>query len=589
MTRPSISPASLRKFQELKFQRPNLFYKAGKDDLPPEERMALQFHTSRHTIRAMFPGNGAGKTTAMAVEADWWLQHTHRYQHIQKVPKWPISAVWFTLKYAQFEEIREQLESVCFTRGWKWNEQKKRYQWPNGGRLTVWSADGDWLSAQGINPDLCLFDENAPVKMWREMQMRRRGRKKTRFVIAATATQGLTWMYTDVYKKWLEYHEQKGLSEDQAMRQQLHPYIWCWPKGGLEDNPGADEEDRQWYEEQVQYGSPAEKAVRRRGGFLDFNATPVFEPEGVTKLEEAMLARAKKLNVPKDGITGTLEITNVGPDGLVPRDVRPKVMFVPSGQMWRGGRITVYEPPRDANYGMGADMGWGLETSDYSTISVFRRQERPGGGVRAILVAEAEGRWAQAPFAWLLYAMGWYYREALLVGERNNGGLDCLRRLYDEMGYIRQWFHRDDEHKSPKPSDLIGYTRGRLEHDRTIMRLGYFIAPFDDAGNRLDPQIEIRSPQTITQLRRYQWRPRSKAMELAQARDGNLIMGAPDGEHDDLVLSTAYGLMAVVEVPRFDKQRQTFAPGSLGDILRHADVLDPPTPRKSVFSQGGRK
>ncbi len=575
--------AAERKTQLL---RPNCFYKAGRDELLERDRLQLQFHRSKHIVRAMFPGNGAGKTTTMGVEFDWWAQHNHPYQ--LDLPKWPIVGVWFSLKFQQWELIRPQLEQRAFTAGWVWNEQKHRYQWPNGSKLYVFSADADWSTAQGIAADLVIFDENPPVKMWREMQMRRRGDKKTRFLIGATATQGLTWMHADVYKPWLDYHQKRGISEDDAMRRQVHPFIWCWPKGGIADNPGMSPEDKIWYEEQVRYGSPAEKAVRTSGGFLDFNATPVFDPAGVERVEKQLRARAKADDVPESPPSGTLEAVPMAKRRFPQRPA--EFIFMPTGMEWQGGRITIYEPPRDdANYGMGADMGWGLETSDMSTISVFRREES-AAGVRAVQVAEAEGHWALAAFSWLLFAMGWYYHEALLVGERNNGGLDCLRRLYDDLGYIRQWFHKREEFKNPKPSDLIGYTRGTLETDRTMQRLSYFITPYDDAGKQLDPKIQMRSLQATTQLRRYQWRPRTKKMEMAEARDSDLIMSAPPGQHDDLVLSTAYGLMAVTELPRFERTRSSFAPGSAGDVLRHDDILFPEAKeQRGAFSKGRRR
>jgi hypothetical protein len=41
----------------------------------PHERGQVQFHAAPHIVRAMFPGNGFGKTRAAGTEANWWLTH----------------------------------------------------------------------------------------------------------------------------------------------------------------------------------------------------------------------------------------------------------------------------------------------------------------------------------------------------------------------------------------------------------------------------------------------------------------------------------------------------------------------------------
>lgn len=245
------------------------------DDYRPHEFGQIQFHSCTHTIRGVFPGNGWGKTTATAAEVDAWCRHTCRWQ---PTPAWPIVAVWFCPQYSQFGILREQLETDIIGRNIPWRETQDGnfYQYPDGSRWYVASADRKWKFLQGINPDLVVFDEMPPGPLWREMMMRRRGTRKTRFIVAATATEGMNHIADAVYLPWRNFHKDLGLSEDAAMDEQRHPYIWCWPQGGIHDNPGADQTDIDWYE-QTEWTSEKEKKVRLKGGFEDWTGDAVFD------------------------------------------------------------------------------------------------------------------------------------------------------------------------------------------------------------------------------------------------------------------------------------------------------------------------
>lgn len=244
----------------------------------------LSFHSSTAIMRALFPGNGWGKTTAAATEVDAWVTHTNRWQ---ETPAWPVQIIWLCPKPEQFELLREQIETECFSKPFRRVEDY--YEWPGGDRCWIVTSGTDWHSMGGINPDLVIYDEEIPLQLHREMQMRRRVRRKTRYVIAATATKGITWMYHQVFKPWLDYHMTKGLTEDQAMEQQLHPRIFCIAKGGIYDNPGHTQDDIDWYEGQA-WSSEKERKVRLRGGFENWTAMPVFDEAGLDLLDAAAAA-----------------------------------------------------------------------------------------------------------------------------------------------------------------------------------------------------------------------------------------------------------------------------------------------------------
>jgi hypothetical protein len=551
--------------------RPSDVYLEAVPGRDPASCYQHQFHRSDHIIRAMALGNGSGKTTAAGVEADWWLQHRHPYL---EVPESSIQVLWVCLKFQQMDMLREQLETVCLTRGWAWNDTKHKYSWPNGSSLHVLSNDGDWGSIQGVNPDLVIIDEECDEKLWRELQMRRRVRKKTKYVVAATATKGKRWLYKDVFAPWLEHHKAAGKGELQAMAAQAHPTIWMWSRGGIEDNPYADDGDKQWYSTGVKYGSAAEKQVRRHGGFADFNASPVFDHDGLDDIE-AWMQRD-----PRKGLDGELQVL---PAEKWKSPTRPMYQFIPTRATWKGGRITLFERPTDDFYVIGADFSQGLEAGDAQTAVVCRR----GDDGNCYQVAEAEGNWDAAPFTFVLFALGWYYNQALIVGEANAMGMPALRRLYTEMGYSYIYTRAtNDQKKFKRKSDLLGYHKGA--NSLMIRRLQWAIAPSNtETGDRLPPRFFPRSPFLLDQLRRYQLMPRSESKDLQDTPENNLIMGAPRGYRDDLVSGAAGAIEGWFELPRFPKPEPKIAPGSAADVLGHAEILNPPK-RKSAFSQAKR-
>lgn len=270
------------------------------DYYDPHAGGQLQFHGSKHIIRGLFPGNGWGKTTGAACEADAWLRHTNRWQ---ETPAWPCIVIWFCQDFRQFELLRAQIEDEAIGPTPVWVEKYNYYRYPDGGRFYVISCDRKWTFLQGINPDLVIFDEQPPLSLWREMLMRRRGRRKTRFIVAATATQGITWMSDEIFKPWVDHHAARGISEEGRLEIQSHPDLFVWDRGGIDDNPGADESDKVWYHSRT-WSSEKEKQVRLYGGFQDWTGDAVFDELAMSWLRDN-LESWKKAN-PKATVSGTL-------------------------------------------------------------------------------------------------------------------------------------------------------------------------------------------------------------------------------------------------------------------------------------------
>jgi hypothetical protein len=230
----------------------------------------------------------------MAQEFDAWLQHTNRWQI---TPPWPILAIWFCPDFGQFQKLRVQIEAETLTRGYRWVDDEHKYIWPNGSQLFVVSCDRNWKYAQGTNPDLVGFDEEPPMKLWTELMMRRRGTRDTRYLVAATATQGMTWMHGLIYKPWLDAH---GGDAARGRSEQKHPDTWVWDRGGIDDNPGATVEQRAWYHSRV-FGSEKERRVRLFGGFADWVGDSVFRDEDLEHLRRRVVELEDQLGPGADG------------------------------------------------------------------------------------------------------------------------------------------------------------------------------------------------------------------------------------------------------------------------------------------------
>lgn len=275
--------ATQRRLDAHRRRRPFEYYAPSSPGNPGPFSNQIGFHTAPHTIRGLFPGNGWGKTTALGAEANAWGYHLNAWQ---RTPDWPVLMLWFAKLEDQFELICEQLRTQIFGTGVKWTPSASTFEWPDGSRLVVGLADrsSDWKKWQGIPVDLVIFDEEPAIALWREMMMRRRGMRKTRFCVGATATTGDSWMAKEIYKPWVDWHREKGLDETRALWEQSHPDIWLWWRGGIGDNPGADESDKAWYESRT-WSSPKERAVRLGGGFQSWTGDAVFDADAIERLK----------------------------------------------------------------------------------------------------------------------------------------------------------------------------------------------------------------------------------------------------------------------------------------------------------------
>lgn len=528
-----------------------------------------QFHQSSHIVRCLFPGNGFGKTRAAGTELHWWATHSHPFQ---RTPSWPIIAVWCCETFKQFKLLRTQLEGDCLGNKPRFNKVDNVYTWPDGGMMFLVSGDSSWTHVQGINPDLVIFDEEPPEALWNEMKMRRRGLRKTRYVFAATATQGMTWMHRDLYTPWLEHHNQQGCDEFAATDVQSHPRLWVWPRGGIDNNPGADAGDRDWYRSQT-FNSDAERSVRLGGGFADFSGTPVFDLVALEAQKHGLLDG-------ESGMFSPVPASHHKDPRAIVRNVGGKVTRVRlawnAGAHTPQGRINVYAKPIAGRlYVIGHDSSYGLAGGDFDAAVVLDRETGEQ-------VADALGHWGDVLWAEVLFGLGWHYNLAFMLGERQYG-LPVMRRLYDEHGYTFQYYRRDDKKRGRTTSDELGHWK--FTGDPTLGNLRRAIAPRGLGGKRLASEVTLRGKELHRQCVKFQFRPKSETREIHEVHDEGLIMSAPRGDHDDLVLALAYARKAMDEAPRFEQPEYEYPEGSAGEVLGMKDDFNPPKKTHDPFAR----
>lgn len=527
----------------------------------PHERGQRQMLASRHKIRVAIPGNGFGKTTAMGMAMDMLLQRDDPYNPDMVPTKWAPQGIWVCQKFQQMDLLRAQLEDEIWTRPWSWNQSRHFYEWPNGSKLFIVSGDSNWEHIQGIPVDAVAFDEHPDRALWNELMFRRRGKRKTRYMVAATMTQGMTWFVREVVQKWEEFHKAQGLSSDEARDLQLHPSIWLWDKGGIADNPSMSEEDLAHYQE-IGHASTKELDVRLRGGYADFAGESVFD-------RDAMDLQLKNLTPPE---SGTLVLSNrFEPRIIVPDGYDQEEMVLNRGgrhhdnyAVWHkdmeieGGYIHLWEMPNaSCTYVMGADFAAGLVGRDYDAVVVAKKR----GDGQLEQVAEARGWWGDAEFARVLYLLGMFYFNAFLVGERQFG-LPALRRLYDEYGYGYIFRGRTEANRSRRMSDMLGHHRSQgdtiIPNLRTAMKRG---------------DIVVRSTELLTEMRQYQFVPRHAGVDAEYASSQQLVTSAPKGMNDDLVMAMAYCWHAAREVGRYRLPPADYSPGTFGHLFQNGRVL----------------
>lgn len=118
----------------------------------------------------------------------------------------------------------------------------------------------------------------------------------------------------------------------------------------------------------------------------------------------------------------------------------------------RRGELTTYLPhnPGEMNYVIGADSSMGIRNGDYSVAQVLDSKKRQ--------VATWRGHVHPDYFAQVLYALGEYYNEALIVVENNSHGILTCTRLGKDMAYPNFYTEIQIDKLTDRETVKLGFT-----------------------------------------------------------------------------------------------------------------------------------
>jgi hypothetical protein len=167
-----------------------------------------KFHKSDAFIRALFSGNGVGKTTACLNEAIWTATGTHPYRETSRIPNTTIIVLDdpFKADTVYLTELRKR----------KWYELDKlktekhgrpyttEIIFPNGSNILFMGHEVSEDKWESIQCAAIVFDEPPPRFIFPALLrgMREKGMK---FWIAFAGTprgKNAPWMYREIYRPW---------------------------------------------------------------------------------------------------------------------------------------------------------------------------------------------------------------------------------------------------------------------------------------------------------------------------------------------------------------------------------------------------
>jgi len=219
-------------------------------------RGQLPVHQSQAKIRAVFSGNGAGKTALGANEAVWAATGFNPLTNsFTKVPARVIVVL------DDPDKVRDlwipEIEKWHNIDLWEKRKNGKPYLnelvAPNGSSIKFMFHLQEELKFESIEADLCCFDEPPPRHVW--IGLLRGGRKagrQARYLFIGTPLSG-SWLSKDIYEPWA-----KGERED----------IDCF-KFGTEVNEANLSED--YIESFSRNLTEKERRIRLHGDFFDLD------------------------------------------------------------------------------------------------------------------------------------------------------------------------------------------------------------------------------------------------------------------------------------------------------------------------------
>lgn len=207
-----------------------------------------EFLSSPHRIRAMFCGNGSGKTTVQTIDLIYTHTNTHPYRDTSKV-----FHTWFLVSGLDkvedyWREIKRWCPPTKLPRPDKMGSSSiRRLYWSNGSMTTFYSHDQEPMKLEGTNIDALYVDEPCPKNLWVAAFRGLRNNPDYFISIAATPVSE-PWMYEELYLPGIT-----GQNKDVKIIE-----------ASMLDNPHLSKDFIQLFETQL---TDDEKEVRIKGKF----------------------------------------------------------------------------------------------------------------------------------------------------------------------------------------------------------------------------------------------------------------------------------------------------------------------------------
>jgi hypothetical protein len=165
-------------------------------------------HRSPKFIRALFSGNGVGKTTACIQEAIWTATGTHPHKETSRIPNTTIivlddssksdTVYWAEMKKKRWydpDKIHKEKHGRAYTTEWIF---------PNGSNvlfMTHEMAEDKWESIQAAG---IIFDEPPPRFIFAALLrgMREQDMKPWMMFAGTPRGKNAPWMYREIYRPW---------------------------------------------------------------------------------------------------------------------------------------------------------------------------------------------------------------------------------------------------------------------------------------------------------------------------------------------------------------------------------------------------
>ncbi len=206
------------------------------------------FLESPARIRAMFSGNGFGKTTALAIDLIHCHLRTHPFRNTSRVQH-----SWLLIKgFDKVEDYWTEIKRWCppskLPHPNKLGTSNiRRFEWQDGSYTTVYSHDQDSGKLEGTNIDALFCDEPPPRSLW-VAAFRGLRNNPDYFVVIAGTPISEPWLYEDIYVP--------GMNK-------TDPNIFI-VQGSTYDNPHLS---KQWISDFENQITDDEKRVRLHGEF----------------------------------------------------------------------------------------------------------------------------------------------------------------------------------------------------------------------------------------------------------------------------------------------------------------------------------